>query len=217
MSKHATCGRSGLRVIAVRIGARLCGSCRGASGTSASSSASNSGVTRAGLEWRSPPCTTRWPRAARRRAPRRSLAQGIIAGRSSLGVEGGAAPRSGGTIASPSGPVALAEGRDPETIHLTGQEPSLAFVEAEFERGGAGVDHADQGLSSRRHAAALRLGIFPDSREKFVPASEIRLIFIKTTVFVNGLRARSNLPGSGILGVWQGIGSGNPPSLSRQH
>ena len=36
-------------------------------------------------EWRAPPCTTRWPSAARRRSPSCSRAQGSIAGSTSLG------------------------------------------------------------------------------------------------------------------------------------
>jgi hypothetical protein len=82
-------------------------------------------------------------------------------------------------------------GADP--IDLPAENPPLAFVKTELERRGAGVDHTDQGFRSCRHAAVLPLGIFPDSREKFVPASEIRLIFIKNTSLVNGLRAQSNL------------------------
>jgi len=43
------------------MGARLCGWCSGASGTSASRRSNTSGVTRAGAANASPPCTTRWP------------------------------------------------------------------------------------------------------------------------------------------------------------
>ncbi len=86
----------------MRIGARLCGSCNGASGTSACNSASNGGVTRAGRKWRIPPCTTRWPSAASCRPPSGCRARGITAGNISLGVVGGAEPKSGGAIASPS-------------------------------------------------------------------------------------------------------------------
>src|SRR6202043_1743312 len=76
-----------------------------------------------------------------------------------------------------------------DAIHLPGEDPPFTFVKTEFERGGAGVDHADQGLSSCRHAATLSLGTLPDSRDKFVPASEIRLHFIKNILPTNGLRA----------------------------
>jgi len=53
--------------------------------------------------------------ADRRKSPATELplAQGNMAGKTSLGTVGGLAPRSGGMIFSPSGPVALAEGRAP--------------------------------------------------------------------------------------------------------
>jgi hypothetical protein len=82
-------------------------------------------------------------------------------------------------------------GADP--IDLPAEDPPLALVKTEFERRGAGVDHADQGLSRRRHAATLSLGTLPDSRDKFVPASEIRLPFIKNNCPFKSLRAQSNL------------------------
>ncbi len=114
VSKHATCGKSGLSVSAIRIGARLCGSCNGASGTKASSSASNSGSPgpagngaarrerRDGRVLRGdvPPSRSRAPGHYRRQA-RRPVSRV------------GGAPDPGGAIASPSDPVALAEGRTP--------------------------------------------------------------------------------------------------------
>lgn len=56
--RHAICGNSGSSVIGFVIVARLCGSSNGARGTSASNSASNSGVNQAAREHR-PPWTTR--------------------------------------------------------------------------------------------------------------------------------------------------------------
>jgi hypothetical protein len=44
----------------------------------------------------------------------------------------------------------------PETVHLAGQKPSLALIKAEFERRGAGVDHADQWLANALGHLTLR-------------------------------------------------------------
>ena len=64
VSKQATCGRSGRRARIERMGARLFGWCRGASGTRRSSLASTSSSTRTGAAKSGPPWTTRWPTAS---------------------------------------------------------------------------------------------------------------------------------------------------------
>ena len=58
------------------IGARLCGWCKGASGTNAWSRASTASSTRTGAPNEAPPCTTRWPTPARRPVAERAAHQG---------------------------------------------------------------------------------------------------------------------------------------------
>ncbi len=59
MSNTATCGTPGIAAIAARMPSRFAGLCSGASGMSASISASTSGVMTVAFVNRSPPCTTR--------------------------------------------------------------------------------------------------------------------------------------------------------------
>ena len=68
VSKQATCGRFGCAAASDWIAARLCGWCKGASGTSARRSRITASSTITGAANRVPPCTTRWP-AATRMAP----------------------------------------------------------------------------------------------------------------------------------------------------
>ena len=89
------------------------------------------------------------------------------------------------------GPGSACRRTHADPIDLPAKNPLLALVKAELERGGAGVDHADQRLCSRRHAAALRLRISLRAGKKFVAASEICLLFIKNLYFINTLRAQT--------------------------
>ena len=118
--------------------------------TSASSSASSSGVTRAGCACRTPAMHDAMPK--RRQTPAaKPLAQPRrMADNASLGVEGDFS-KAGGDSVRPSRPAALAAGFAPIPSTCPENKPGFPFVDAEFKRGGAGIDNADQRFVGYAH------------------------------------------------------------------
>jgi len=121
---------------------------------SSSSSPSQPQARQMALRTGAAPCTTRCPTGASCRPPSRCRAHGITAGNISLGVVAGAEIR--GCDRPALRPGCARRGTRSKTLYLAGEKPFFALVKTEFERGGAGVDHADQWFVRLHCAPAFR-------------------------------------------------------------
>ena len=156
-SRRPAAGRA-LRSSAARIGARLCGWCSGASGEKRLEflQQRRRHALRRGRAF-GPPCTTRCPSAASGRPPSRSRSQGSSAAAPRPGSSGPAETGRAPATAAPARVLRPEAGCTPMPSTWPRGGSVVAIEEREFQRGGAGIDDADDaGLSLMPRAPAGR-------------------------------------------------------------